>query len=82
MISGNNYYMKNSNTVSQNLVFYFKKRIMKFKNPNQLISDDDIMNLFFFLVNLIKKNTEMKIEEKYLNKIAKLEYEIKKMKNL
>ncbi len=82
MISGNNYYMKNSNTVSQNLVFYFKKRIMKFKNPNQLISDDDIMNLFFGVVNLIKKNTEMKIEEKYLNKIAKLEYEIKKMKNL
>ena len=82
MISGNNYYMKNSNTVSQNLVFYFKKRIMKFKNPNQLISDDDIMNLFFGVVNLIKKNTEMKIEKKYLNKIEKLEKKKKKMKNL
>lgn len=61
-----------------NKVFYFKKRILKFKRPNGLISDEDILNLFLGLVKLIKKNTELKMEEKYLCKINKLQAQIQR----
>lgn len=61
-----------------NKVFYFKKRILQFKKPSSLISDEDIMNLFLGLVKLIKKNTELKLEEKYLCQINKLQAQIKK----
>lgn len=61
-----------------NKIFYFKKRILKFKRPNGLISDEDILNLFLGLVKLIKKNTELKMEEKYLCKINKLQAQIQR----
>lgn len=60
-----------------NKVFYFKKRILKFKKPNQLISDEDIVNLFLGVVNLIKKNTELKMEEKYMGLINNLKAKIR-----
>ena len=60
-------------------VFYFKKRILKFQNPNGLVSDEDILNLFLGLVRLIKKNTELIMEEKYLHKISSLQAQIKKL---
>lgn len=61
-----------------NKIFYFKKRILKFKRTNGLISDEDILNLFLGLVKLIKKNTELKMEEKYLCKINKLQAQIQR----
>ena len=39
-------------------VFYFKKRILKFQNPNGLVSDEDILNLFLFFLRLIKKTID------------------------
>ena len=60
-------------------IFYFKKRILKFQNPNGLVSDEDILNLFLGLVRLIKKNTELIMEEKYLQKISNLQAQIKKL---
>lgn len=59
-------------------VFYFKKRILKFKGQSGLVSDKDIMNLFSGLVNLIKRNTELKLEEKFLNKINQLERQLQR----
>lgn len=59
-----------------NKIYYFKKRILKFKNPNNIISDEDILKLFLGLVKLIKKNTELILEEKYLEKISKLQNQI------
>lgn len=61
-----------------NKVFYFKSRILQFKKPNCLISDEDIMNLFVGLVKLIKKNTQLELEEKYLHQINKLQEQIKR----
>lgn len=60
-------------------IFYFKKRILKFQNPNGLVSDEDILNLFLGLVRLIKKNTELIMEEKYLHEISNLQAQIKKL---
>ena len=60
-------------------IFYFKKRILKFQNPNGLVSDEDILNLFLGLVRLIKKNTELIMEEKYLHEISSLQAQIKKL---
>lgn len=61
-----------------NKVFYFKKRILKFKRQNSLISDEDIMNLFLGMINLIKRNTEIRMEEKYLGVINNLKAQIRK----
>ncbi|MGN0961408.1 MAG: hypothetical protein ACI4PF_04335 [Christensenellales bacterium] len=45
--------------------YFTCKQILKFQNYNELISDDDIVNLFMGLVRLIKKSTELKMEAKY-----------------
>lgn len=71
--------MKNLVEMEEKHIFYFKKRILKFKN-NNLVSDDDITNLFLGLVKLIKKNTELKLEEKYISRINALESELKRLK--
>jgi len=72
MNNGNNYYM--------NKVFYCTKRLLKFKSPNELVSDEDLMNLFVGFVRLIKKSSELEAEEKYSKKIAKLERELRILK--
>lgn len=59
--------------------FFTKKRVLKFKSKSAIVSDEDIMNLFLGLVKLIKKNTEISLEEKYLERINKLQSEIKKL---
>ena len=61
-------------------VFFTRKRILQFQNHNELISDEDILNLFLGLVRLIKKSTEIKIEEKYSRQIVNLKKEIKRLK--
>ena len=60
-------------------VFYTSKRVLKFKSKSPIVSVEDIINLFLGLVRLIKKNTEISLEEKYLDKISKLQLEIKKL---
>lgn len=69
------------NLMTNNKVFYFRKRVLQFKKNLGLVTDDDIMNLFLGLVRLVKKNTEIIMQEKYLNKITKLENELNRIKN-
>lgn len=63
-----------------NKIFYCKKQILKFKANSELITDEDINNLFSGLVGLIKKNTEIKMEEKYGRIINRLKGEINDLK--
>lgn len=69
------------NLTTNNKIFYFRKRVLQFKKNLGLVTDDDIMNLFLGLVRLVKKNTEIIMQEKYLNKITKLENELNRIKN-
>lgn len=62
-------------------IFYPKKHVLKFKKNTELISDSDIFDLFFGFINLIKKNTELKLESQYINEINKLKNELKILKN-
>lgn len=62
-----------------NRIFYFRKRILKFQRPNGIVSDEDIINLFLGLIRLIRRNTEIILEEKYINKINKLQTQIQKL---
>lgn len=57
--------------------YYINKQILQFQNYTELISDDDIINLFMGLVRLIKRSAEMKIEAKYSREIEQLKDEIK-----
>jgi len=63
-----------------NKIFYCRKQILKFKANSELITDEDINNLFYGLVNLIKKNTEIRLEEKYSTIISRLKGEINDLK--
>jgi len=63
-------------------IYYSKAHILKFKNNRELISDNDIFDLVMGLINLIKKNTELKIEERYLMEIKRLKTEINILKNI
>lgn len=57
--------------------YYINKQILQFQNYTELISDDDIINLFMGLVRLIKRSAEMKIEAKYSREIEQLKDELK-----
>lgn len=59
-------------------VYYTKKQILKFEKPKDILNDDDILNLFMGFVRLIKKSTEIEMEEKYLLEITKLKNKLKK----
>ena len=61
-------------------MFFIRKRILQFQNYNELISDEDIMNLFLGLVRLVKKSTEIKMEEKYSQQIYNMKKEIERLK--
>jgi len=81
MILVNNLYMKRIKAnYNMKGIFYPCCHVLKFKNNNELISEEDIYNLFAGLYRLIKKSTEIEIEEKYLNRIKFLECELKKYK--
>ena len=62
---------------NQKGVYYITPRILQFKNSNSIISDDDLVNMFVGFVRLIKKSTEIEIEDKYLKKIELLEKELR-----
>lgn len=57
-------------------IFYPKKQILKFQNKNEIISDEDIINLFVGFVKLIKKSVEFKLESKYVREINRLKKEL------
>ena len=73
------YYLKpNKKAIGK---FFTKYKVLKFETKSDLISDEDIMDLFMGLVRLIKKNTELVMEEKYINTINQLTYELNAIKN-
>lgn len=80
MILVNNYYMKKSTKHIVYKIFYQNSRILKFNN-NEIISEEDIFNLFSGFVRLIKKSVEIKMEDKYLNRINYLENKLSKFQD-
>ena len=62
---------------NQKKMYYITPRILQFKNSSSIISDDDLVNMFVGFVRLIKKSTEIEIEDKYLKKIELLEKELR-----
>lgn len=58
-------------------LFYFQKKVLKFPQRETLITDEDIKDLFFGLIELVKKNAELKIEQKYENLIDVLKSELR-----
>lgn len=68
MILKPNYYIKGT--------FFENKQILKFQNYSELVSDEDIINLFLGMVRLIKKSTEMKMEARYIREIECLKREL------
>ena len=45
--------------------FCSNQQILQFPKREEIISDEDIMDLFKGLIELIKKNTELRVEKKY-----------------
>ena len=60
-------------------IYYTRRKVLKFNNYNELISEKDTVNLFTGLCRLISKNSERKMEMKYLQKIEFLEKQINRL---
>ena len=54
-------------------VYYCRKQLLRFEPQEDLISQEDILSLFMGLCRLIKKSSEYKLENKYVNRIKYLE---------
>lgn len=65
-------YKKNNNMCG---VFYCKKQILQFPKREEVITDEDILDLFKGLIELVKRNVEMKLEVKYARIIDVLKRE-------
>ena len=61
-------------------IFYFQIKILKFPSNCDIVSDDDILSLMSGLIKLIKKSTEVRVEEKYLRQIELLNNELNSLK--
>lgn len=61
--------------------FYITKKILHFPQPQDYITDDDILSLFKGLIDIVKKNTEVKLEHKYENIVDALKNELQELKN-
>ncbi len=61
-------------------VFYFQKKILKFPPREDIITDEDIKDLFLGLIELVKRNTELKVEQKYEKVIDVLKSELRTFK--
>lgn len=59
-------------------IYYTRKQVLKFERRKESLSDEDILNLFMGFIRLIKKSTEIEVEERYLLEITKLKNIIKK----
>ena len=66
---------------NQRGIYFESKQILKFPIQNDYISDSDIHDLFMGLINLVKKTTELKIEDKYIAEIQSLKKEINYLKS-
>lgn len=62
-------------------IYFTKKQILKFEKPDYMLSDEDILNLLMGFVKLIKKSTQIEVENRYLMQIRKLQSKLKKFEN-
>ena len=62
-----------------NGVYYTRIKVLQFKPQVDLVSDEDIMDLFMGLVRLIKRNAELEVEERYLDKIKSMTRKIESL---
>ena len=60
-------------------VYYTRIKVLQFKPQVDLVSDEDIMDLFMGLVRLIKRNAELEVEERYLDKIKSMTRKIESL---
>ena len=60
--------------------FYIRKQVLQFPGREDMITDEDILDLFKGLIELVKRNAEMKIEQKYEVLIDVLKSELRDFK--
>ena len=60
--------------------FYIRKKLLQFPCMEDMITDEDIMDLFKGLIELVKRSTEIKIERKYETLIDVLKCELRNFK--
>ena len=70
--------LKRNNTVTGR--FYIRKKLLQFPCMEDMITDEDIMDLFKGLIELVKRSTEIKIERKYETLIDVLKCELRNFK--
>lgn len=64
-----------------NGTYFLKRRVLQFPEKEGLISDEDIKELFLGLIELVKRNIEIKTQKKYERTILYLKKEIESYKN-
>lgn len=62
--------------------YFATKRLLKFRNSQDIITDSDIMNLFMGFINLLKSVSEQRVEQKYTSEILRLKREINYLKQI
>ena len=62
-------------------IFYTKRHVLKFESNQEIISEEDILDLFIGLVRLIRRSAEVSIEEKYQRELNDLKRELTRIKN-
>ena len=63
-------------------IYFENQRVLQFKKSDELISEDDIFNLFLGFVRLIKRSVEIEVENRYESKINSLEKELERIKEI
>lgn len=59
-------------------IYYTKRQLLYFESRQDVLSYEDMLSLFMGFVRLIKKSTEIEIENKYLLEINKLKNKLEK----
>ena len=79
MILVNNLTMKKIK-INKNMsgIYYTKRQLLYFESRQDILSYDDMLSLFMGFVRLIKKSTEIEVENKYLLEINKLKRKLEK----
>ena len=57
--------------------YYFRRKVLQFPDSREFLSEDDIADLFFGLIELIKKSIEVRVEDKYQKIILSLKKQLK-----
>ena len=60
--------------------YFIHKQVLRFPQIDDFISEDDIMNLFKGLIELVRKNAETRVEQKYQLVIKLLQNELRDIK--